>query len=71
MLGCVAAAGFGMSGPFLDSDLTQELEMLDVNCRALLSQSLHFGRRFAEGSDRRDDRHQSPGVATLIGQGPL
>ena len=44
----VAAAGFGTSGPFLDSDLTQELEMLDVNCRALLSQSLHFGRRFAE-----------------------
>jgi short-subunit dehydrogenase len=44
----VAAAGFGTSGPFLDSDLTQELEMLNVNCRALLSQSLHFGRRFAE-----------------------
>jgi short-subunit dehydrogenase len=44
----VAAAGFGISGPFLESDLTQELEMLDVNCRALLSQSLHFGRRFAE-----------------------
>src|SRR6478609_9058129 len=44
----VAAAGFGTSGPFLESDLTQELEMLDVNCRALLSQSLYFGRRFAE-----------------------
>jgi NADP-dependent 3-hydroxy acid dehydrogenase YdfG len=44
----VAAAGFGTSGPFLDSDLTQELVMLDVNCRALLWQSLHFGRRFAE-----------------------
>jgi uncharacterized protein len=44
----VAAAGFGTSGLFLDSDLTQEIEMLDVNCRALLSQSLHFGRRFAE-----------------------
>ncbi len=44
----VAAAGFGTSGQFLESDLTQELEMLDVNCRALLLQSLHFGRRFAE-----------------------
>ena len=43
----VAAAGFGTSGPFLDSSLKVELEMLDVNCRAPLRMSLHFGRHFA------------------------
>jgi uncharacterized protein len=43
----VAAAGFGTSGPFLDSSLEEEMEMLDVNCRAPLRMSLHFGRRFA------------------------
>ncbi len=44
----VAAAGFGTSGPFLHSDLQIELEMLDVNCAAVLRQCLYFGRRFAE-----------------------
>lgn len=44
----VAAAGFGTSGPFLDSDLANELEMLDVNCRSVLALSLHFGRRLAK-----------------------
>jgi len=44
----IAAAGFGTSGPFLDSHLRTEMEMLDVNCRAPLRMSLHFGRRFAE-----------------------
>ncbi len=43
----VAAAGFGTSGSFLGSSLERELEMLDVNCRAPLAMSLHFGRRFA------------------------
>jgi hypothetical protein len=44
----IAAAGFGTSGPFLDSKLDQELDMLNVNCRALLMMSLQFGRRFAK-----------------------
>lgn len=44
----VAAAGFGTSGPFLESDLTAELDMLAVNCRAVVAQAWHFGRRFAE-----------------------
>lgn len=44
----VAAAGFGTSGSFLDSDSARETEMLAVNCRALLSASLYFGRRFAK-----------------------
>lgn len=43
----IAAAGFGTSGSFLDAKLEQEIEMLHVNCRALLSLCLHFGRRFA------------------------
>ena len=43
----IAAAGFGTSGPFLDSSLEEEMEMLDVNCRAPLRMGLHFGRRFA------------------------
>jgi len=43
----VAAAGFGTSGPFLEADLRVELEMLDVNCGALVGECLYFGRRFA------------------------
>lgn len=44
----VAAAGFGTSGSFLDADLPVELEMLTVNCGALLGECLFFGRRFAK-----------------------
>lgn len=44
----VASAGFGTSGLFLDASLADELDMLDLNCRALLMMSLHFGRRFAQ-----------------------
>ena len=44
----VAAAGFGTAGSFLEASLKDELAMLDVNCRAVLALSLHFGRRFAE-----------------------
>jgi short-subunit dehydrogenase len=44
----VAAAGFGTSGPFLDSPLTSELEMIDVNCRAVAALGYGYGRRFAE-----------------------
>lgn len=43
----VASAGFGTSGALSDGDLQGEMEMLDVNCRAVLRQSHHFGRRFA------------------------
>jgi short-subunit dehydrogenase len=43
-----AAAGFGTSGKFLDASVEEELNMLSVNCRTLMLQSLHFGRRFAE-----------------------
>jgi short-subunit dehydrogenase len=43
----VAAAGFGTSGPFVEGDLGVELEMLDVNCRAVVALAHHFGGRFA------------------------
>ena len=43
----VAAAGFGTAGNFLDAKLEDELAMLDVNCRAVMQLSLHFGKRFA------------------------
>ncbi|MEM1043640.1 MAG: SDR family NAD(P)-dependent oxidoreductase [Bacteroidota bacterium] len=44
----VASAGFGTSGAFLESDLGDEVNMLDVNGRAVLRQVHHFGRRLAE-----------------------
>lgn len=43
----VAAAGFGASGRFIDSKLEEELEMIDVNCRAVTALAHHFGGRFA------------------------
>jgi short-subunit dehydrogenase len=43
----VAAAGFGTSGPFVDGDLDEELELIDVNCRAVAALAHHFGGRFA------------------------
>lgn len=43
----VAAAGYGRSGPLIDSDIDDELRMIDVNCRSVLSTAAHFGRRFA------------------------
>jgi len=42
----VAAAGFGTSGNFIELDVANELNMLDVNCRALTAQSHHFAQRF-------------------------
>ncbi|MBX9787838.1 MAG: SDR family oxidoreductase [Pirellulales bacterium] len=44
----IACAGFGSSGPFLESSLDQELDMLLVNCRSLMALSWYFGRRFAK-----------------------
>ena len=44
----VCAAGFGSCGPFLESELEHEVEMLRVNCEAVMTQALLFGRRFAQ-----------------------
>jgi short-subunit dehydrogenase len=43
----VAAAGFGRAGDFVEAELADELSMLDVNCRAVMQLSLHFGKRLA------------------------
>lgn len=37
-------AGFGSSGAFLELDLARELEMIEVNCKALVQLSWLFGR---------------------------
>lgn len=42
----VAAAGFGTSGNFIDSPLDAELQMIDVNCRAVAALTHHFAGRF-------------------------
>ena len=44
----IASAGFGTIGAFLDMPIERELNMLDVNCRAVLEMSAHFGRRFVQ-----------------------
>ncbi|NOU29073.1 MAG: SDR family NAD(P)-dependent oxidoreductase [Polyangiaceae bacterium] len=44
----VAAAGFGTSGSFIESDVNAELDMIDVNCRAVAALSHAFGKRFAQ-----------------------
>jgi short-subunit dehydrogenase len=42
----VASAGFGTSGDFVASEIAAELEMIDVNCRAVVATSHVFVRRF-------------------------
>lgn len=43
----IAAAGFGTSGRLIDAPLGPEIEMLRVNCQAVLGLSSTFGRRLA------------------------
>ncbi len=43
----VASAGFGTSGPLLQSTLAVETGMVDLNCTALLASVWFFARRFA------------------------
>lgn len=43
----VAAAGFGTSGRFVDAAVEAELDMIDLNCRAVAALAHHFGGRFA------------------------
>ena len=42
----IASAGYGTSGSFIESDLHQELDMLKVNCDALLQLTHCFANRF-------------------------
>lgn len=47
-IGCfVAAAGYGTSGEFIHNSLDNELNMLDVNCRAVVKMTHHIAKRFA------------------------
>ena len=41
-------AGYGTSGEFLKSDLNTEINMLDLNCRALLILTHHFAQEFSQ-----------------------
>ena len=41
----VLAAGFGSAGPLADADLSDELAMVNVNCRAVLALSHDLARR--------------------------
>ncbi|HBH22109.1 MAG TPA: short-chain dehydrogenase [Cytophagales bacterium] len=41
----VLNAGYGTSGKFTSADLEQEMNMLDLNCRALLQLSHHFANK--------------------------
>lgn len=42
----VASAGFGTSGRFMEADLEEELNMLQVNCAAVTQLVHHFGKAF-------------------------
>lgn len=44
----VAAAGFGSSGALLGTNITNELEMLKLNCEVPLSMSYFFADRFVK-----------------------
>ena len=44
----IASAGYGTSGSFIDSSLHAEINMLQVNCQALLSLTHYFSQRFAQ-----------------------
>jgi uncharacterized protein len=43
----VCSAGFGTSGAFIEGNLADECAMVDVNCRALMTLTWHFAKRFA------------------------
>jgi short-subunit dehydrogenase len=43
----VAAAGFGTSGSFLQTDASEEAAMVDVNCRSVVQLTHAFAKRFA------------------------
>jgi len=44
----VLSAGFGTAGLFLNSSLPAEVNMLRVNCEAVLSFTHHFSQRFSQ-----------------------
>ena len=45
-------AGFGTSGRFIDSDIQQEINMLDLNCKSVLAMAHHFANKMTKRADR-------------------
>ncbi len=43
-------AGFGTSGKLFNSDIDIELNMIDLNCKAVLQMSHHFSKKMKEAS---------------------
>lgn len=43
----VASAGYGTSGVFVNATLRQEIDMVRVNCEAVLALTHHYSQRFA------------------------
>lgn len=43
-----AIAGFGTSGEFIQSNISTELNMIDVNCRAVVEQTHYFAKAFLQ-----------------------
>lgn len=43
----VAAAGYATTGPFLDNSAEGEADLVDVNCRAVVATTHHYGRLMA------------------------
>ncbi|MBX9768248.1 MAG: SDR family NAD(P)-dependent oxidoreductase [Bdellovibrionales bacterium] len=41
-------AGFGTSGNFVDGSIGHELEMIDLNCRAVVEQTFYFANLFKQ-----------------------
>lgn len=46
----IVSAGYGTSGLFINSSLPSEINMLRVNCEALLSLTHYFSQKFAQQS---------------------
>ena len=44
----IGNAGFGTSGPFIDSELENELSMIDLNVRSLAAQTHHFANQMRQ-----------------------
>ncbi|MCI4671498.1 MAG: SDR family NAD(P)-dependent oxidoreductase [Bacteroidia bacterium] len=44
----VAAAGFGSGGNFLETEIKNEVNMIEINCSAVLKMTHHYGKVFSE-----------------------
>ncbi len=44
----IAAAGYGSSGEFIQQPISQELNMIDVNCRAVVEQTHFFAKQMVK-----------------------